>query len=182
MEKARVEMPFLALRAVDVVEWNRLLLDTDNKGTAHWRCTANVLRAAIDQTIAARPLHVVADRCGGRMRYGQVLQDMVPEGTVVVLDETPERSDYRIDGLRQGCTLTFLERGEDHAMPVALASCLAKYLRELLVERLNAWFQSRLPELRATAGYYSDGHRFLAEASALVDAPGFPRERLIRAR
>jgi hypothetical protein len=78
--------------------------------------------------------------------------------------------------------ITFLEKAEDHAFTVALASCLAKYVRELMVERINAWFVERLPSLRGTAGYYKDGVRFLGDVGAVIDAPGFPRHLLVRDR
>ena len=68
------------------------------------------------------------------------------------------------------------------AFPTALASCAAKYFRELMLRPLNRWFAERVPGLRPTAGYYSDGRRFLADVGAIVEARGFPRARLIRSR
>jgi hypothetical protein len=47
---------------------------------------------------------------------------------------------------------------------------------------LNAWFAARLPGLKPTAGYYVDGHRFLADVEEIVDREQLPRERLIRCR
>ena len=79
-------------------------------------------------------------------------------------------------------TLTFAERAEDRAFPTALASCFAKYLRDLMVECLNQWFQQRVPDLKPTAGYYVDGHRFLDDVAAQIDELALPRHRLVRVR
>ena len=79
-------------------------------------------------------------------------------------------------------TVTFAERGEDRAFPTALASCLAKYLRELMVSVLNRWFGDRVPDLKPTAGYYVDGHRFLGDVEDHIRAQQLPRGRLVRVR
>ena len=74
------------------------------------------------------------------------------------------------------------ERAEDRAFPTALASCFAKYLRELMVESLNRWFQSQVPDLKPTSGYYVDGHRFLDDVAEQIEALALPRHRLVRVR
>ena len=78
--------------------------------------------------------------------------------------------------------MTFTERGEDRSFPTALASCFAKYLRELMVHVLNQWFIARVPGLLPTAGYYSDGHRFLQDLEPHLPALQLPRDRLVRVR
>jgi ribonuclease HII len=97
--------------------------------------------------------------------------------------EEPAISTYQLrrdDGAVS--TVTFAERGEDRAFPTALASCVAKYLRERMVGCLNAWFQARVPGLQPTAGYYVDGHRFLADLLPHMQALAVPSERLVRVR
>ncbi len=78
--------------------------------------------------------------------------------------------------------ITFAERGEDRAFPTALASCFAKYLRELMVEVMNRWFCARVPGLLPTAGYWVDGNRFLADLADHLGTLAIPRERLVRVR
>ena len=63
-----------------------------------------------------------------------------------------------------------------------LASCFAKYLRELMVESMNRWFQSQVPDLKPTAGYYVDGRRFLDDVADQIEALALPRHRLVRVR
>ena len=43
---------------------------------------------------------------------------------------------------------------------------ISKYLRELLMHRFNAYWKSLIPEVQPTAGYYSDGVRFLRDIEA----------------
>jgi hypothetical protein len=57
----------------------------------------------------------------------------------------------------------------------------AKYLRELRMARLNAFFAERLPGLAPTAGYVQDGRRFLAEIEPLLASAGVQRDALVRA-
>jgi hypothetical protein len=59
---------------------------------------------------------------------------------------------------------------------------LAKYVRELLMERFNAYWRTLAPELQPTAGYYTDAQRFLAAIAPLLAREDVPRERFVRAR
>ena len=68
------------------------------------------------------------------------------------------------------------------AFEVALASMLAKYLRELFVEALNRWFVARVPHLTRTAGYYTDGLRFLGDLEREGALSSDERIRLVRVR
>jgi hypothetical protein len=45
-------------------------------------------------------------------------------------------------------------------LPTALASMTAKYLRELAMRAFNEFWSARVPNLRPTAGYPMDSHRF----------------------
>ena len=69
--------------------------------------------------------------------------------------------------------IRFLARGET-LLPAALSSMLAKYLRELSMRIWNRYWCARLPGLRPTAGYYTDGRRFLAEIEALANRLRIP--------
>lgn len=168
----------LALRVVDAEEFNALIAATDNKSETHFSAYADVLLRLLE-AVAGRGGHVVADRCGGRFHYKLALQRRLPKTRIAVVDEQPERSEYLLGKDGAETRLTFAEKADDRAFPTALASCLAKYVREAMVHSLNAWFHARLPELAPTAGYYVDGHRFLAEVRRLPDVPW---ERLIRCR
>ena len=86
------------------------------------------------------------------------------------------------DGGEHVVKITFAARGEDRSFPTALASCTAKYLREMMMVSLNNWFAERIPNLKRTAGYYVDGNRFLQDVCSLVDQEDFPVDLLVRSR
>ena len=67
-------------------------------------------------------------------------------------------------------------------MPVALASMLAKYIREAVMQRFNAYWCARMPELRPTAGYYGDARRFLADIQPLIASAEVAPEQFVRSR
>jgi ribonuclease HII len=79
---------------------------------------------------------------------------------VTPLVESAEESTYRIDGLNRPVTLVFAPRADSDALPVALASMLAKYLREVFMRQFNKFWQQHVPDLEPTAGYPNDSRRF----------------------
>lgn len=181
---AQIEIRELAVRAVEVAEFNALIIDTDNKSTTHFQAYAELLFRLLDQ-IPDRS-HVVADRCGGRWHYRQALVRasdgaLGPAG-VAVVKESQDLSIYDLKTAAGRARVSFASRGEERSFPTALASCVAKYVRELFVERLNAWFGARVPDLAPTAGYYVDGKRFLADIEGFATAEQLPMHRLVRCR
>ena len=57
---------------------------------------------------------------------------------------------------------------------------IAKYVRELIMLRLNRVFRGRLPELKPTAGYVQDARRYLKEIEPVIIEMGVDRRTLIR--
>ena len=125
----------------------------------------------------AKELTLVIDRLGGRTHYCELLTKAWPKHKVQILAEGKTLSRYKI-GKR--CELLFAEKGEDRAFPTAAASCIAKYVRELCVDRINAWFTRKLPDLAPTAGYYTDGRRFLKDVASIKGS--YPEGLLVRNR
>jgi ribonuclease HII len=182
LRKADMQLLDIAVRPVDVEEWNAWIADTDNKSRAHFQAYAEVLGRLLRQVPDGHGGHVVADRCGGRMHYAGDLRTLCPHARVETVLEQEGQSQYRLHRPGGAVAVTFAERGEDRAFPTALASCFAKYLRELMVECLNRWFCARVPGLQPTAGYYVDGHRFLDDLQPHLATLAAPRERLVRVR
>jgi len=60
----------------------------------------------------------------------------------------------------------FVVRADDRCLPVSLASMVSKYLRELLIANLNAYFIRCCGDLKPTAGYWQDGTRFIKDVRA----------------
>lgn len=186
LRNAGIALVDITIRPVDVEEWNDLIADTDNKSRAHFRAYSEViarLLGRVPEKFAPGAYgHLVADRCGGRMHYAHDLRQLRPDAVVETIDEQPAVSSYRMQIAAGEVRITFAEKGENRAFPTALASCFAKYLRELMVEAMNQWFCARVPGLVPTAGYYSDGHRFLGDVEPLLRDSALPRARLVRVR
>ena len=84
----------------------------------------------------------------------------------------------KIDGILS--TITFASKTDEHHLPAALASMIAKYTRELYMLRFNHYFRSQISELKPTAGYVQDGRRFLKEIEPLLKKNGIKQELLVR--
>ena len=125
-------------------------------------------------------LELVIDRQGGRTHYRRPLQDFWPEANLKIEDELESASRYRIELGRRTMFITFARQAEQAHLPVALASMTAKYVRELLMLRLNRYFRMELPELKPTAGYVQDGRRFLRDIEPVIERLNLPRAALIR--
>ncbi|HYF14266.1 MAG TPA: hypothetical protein VD971_04245 [Phycisphaerales bacterium] len=133
-------------------------------------------------------LGIVCDRQGGRVCYGDFLGSALPGAAVTVLEESDLRSRYVIegvgaDGAPRRAGVSFLVEGERHHLPVALASMIAKYTRELAMMRFNrAWCglarERANVEIKPTAGYSTDAGRWLRDADAFLTAE--ERRRLVR--
>lgn len=121
-------------------------------------------------------VRVVCDRLGGRTRYAGALARVLPGATVVTIEESDELCRYRVERDGRRMVVLFMPECESAHLPVALASLVAKYVRELAMMRFNRYWCGRFPELKPTAGYVTDARRWLAEA-ALSDAE---REALVR--
>lgn len=125
---------------------------------------------------------VVVDRQGGRRSYQELLESIFCPAEVSTLYENPLKSFYRItEGLRQMHILVQVESEHQH-FPVALASMVAKYLRELLMIRFQSFWSAHAPKVKPTYGYFGDGKRFLKEIQPLIDQLNIDPENLIRCR
>lgn len=105
----------------------------------------------------ARPARIVLDRLGGRTDYAPLLARAWPGAPLALLDPDPRCRRYRIGAI----DLAVRVGAERHAPLVALASCIAKYLRELHLLLLNRWWCARHRWLAPTAGYGRDARRWL---------------------
>jgi ribonuclease HII len=171
------------VRVVPEGELNASYDETSNKALSVWQKTLEALSLCWRNHGAERPL-IVIDRQGGRMRYGPLLAQGLQDAEVELVFERGDRSEYRLAerGGARAAHVVIVERAEDQAFPVALASCLAKYARELAMGAFNAYFVELQPGLRPTAGYRNDGWRWLREAQPALERAALPRQLLVRER
>jgi ribonuclease HII len=153
---------FCAMRAAitPTPRFNALVEKWDSKGTVLADGLISLLAAVNQACPDDAPLHFVVDKHGGRNFYAAMIQTAFPTGWVTPLVESAEESTYRIDGLTRPVTLVFAPRADSDALPVALASMLAKYLREVFMRQFNKFWQQHVPDLEPTAGYPNDSRRF----------------------
>jgi hypothetical protein len=171
----------MGVRRVEPAELNREFDRCGNKSLAVWQYTVALLHQAIAaaQRSGAAELRVVVDRQGGRARYGPLLARACPRFRVHLVEEGDGVSRYRLAG-EPDVYVAFEERAETRHFATALASCLAKYAREVSMEAFNAWFAARCPGLAPTAGYTTDGRRWLADAESVVAS--LERDLVVRRR
>lgn len=132
-------------------------------------------------------LGIACDRQGGRAMYREFLESCLPGATVTVVEESDTRSRYLVEeesasGHRRA-GVSFLVEGEQGHLPIALASMIAKLVRELAMARFNrAWGEEARKrvgiELKPTAGYATDGGRWLHDARDVLTKA--EREALVR--
>jgi hypothetical protein len=190
---ARAGVQVLRLRA-DVTwepRFNEVVRTAGNKGEATAGALGRLFRE-VWESWSRRPdgattgsggdaepwrLGVVCDRLGGRTSYAALLEGVLPGAKVTVIEESDVRSRYvvereGVDGVGRAA-VTFLTEGERSHLPVALASMIAKYTRELAMARFNAYWSVRVRddravELRPTAGYAQDARRWLHDVGGTM--------------
>ena len=192
LQKKEVEVLDLGVRICPSAILNESYQETENKGQTTWLMAAEVIKHLWREHAATttRGLELVVDRLGGRAHYGALLSKALPRGTVKVIAEGDTSSSYGVtetatpasDRAARRMLITFVEKGERKSIACALASCLAKYARELVMEGFNAYFESLQPGLKPTAGYRLDGWRWLTDAEAALERSGLPREIIVRDR
>lgn len=181
METSGISLQALGVTPVFEGELNRALDRLGNKSRAEFESITRVIGHFWKQF---GQLAVLCDRQGGRERYGRALAREFPEAEVRVIFESPKISSYElhVPGVDGDPRLfaAFIEKGEQDHLPVALASMAAKYLREISMHQFNAWFGRHDPSLKPTAGYYTDGRRWLDDTAGLRAAIGIDDARLVR--
>ena len=183
MARTSTRLVHLGARVVLERQFNRMLADTRNKGSTLFSVSAMHLDHLL-RHFAHKGLVIFCDRQGGREHYGALLRQMFEDWSLEVTSELEGRAEYwlyREDG-RVRVRLIFCEKAEGLCMSVAVASMLSKYLRELLMHRFNAYWRQHLPDLAPTAGYYTDGERFLRDIAKKRSELGIADEQLVRCR
>ncbi|GJM19428.1 MAG: hypothetical protein DHS20C14_16410 [Phycisphaeraceae bacterium] len=169
LARAGVEVLDLRCRAMGVEEFNGLIERAGSKAATTEAGLSEHLAHIRDRWSADSDIRIVCDRQSGRLDYTDLVRNAWGAG-VEELERSARVSRYRI-GERVG--IQFVPEAEDAHMPVALASMLAKLVRELAMMRFNRYWAQRLPELKPTAGYVQDARRWLEDAAGVVS----PEER-----
>ena len=151
----------------------------DSKGRALSEISMQLLRhvwseAAGDEHDVAL---ILADKHGGRNRYHEFLPIVFGERFIRCHAESLDESRYRVGNAE----IRFETRSERY-LPVALASMVSKYVRELAMVLFNRFWTERQPDLKPTAGYPGDSRRFKKEIARLQKKLGIAEDTLWRER
>ena len=171
----------LSAQVVAEDHFNRRVRQTRNKAAVLIEQVLRLIQNAGERT-GGQDLIVRVDRLGGRSNYRALLSAAFPERHLHVIDASEQCSRYRLASSQNDWYIEFAVDADKKHLPVALASMLAKYLREALMTRFNAYWRARAPELKPTAGYYTDARRFLADLDAAGLSEDTPLERYVRER
>lgn len=170
MNDAGIRLVHLCVRTITEDRFNQIVRQTGSKAETTASALADLLPLAAMLDSGA-PVRIICDRQSGRIDYEDIIAKAFPgEGASMDL-RTQQASRYL---LRDGrVAVNFETQAEDRHLPTALASMAAKFVRELLMARMNRYFRARMPELKPTAGYVQDARRWLRDAEGIIQ----PEER-----
>lgn len=185
MRERGIELRRFVAEVITEPEFNARVAQTRNKAAALVeRILRIVLRAAQVEPDDPGPVVIRVDRLGGRTDYRHLLQLAFPDRDLTELARSDAHSRYRLTaaGDAREWFVEFAAEADCDHLPVALASMLAKYIRECTMAAFNAFWRRFAPDLKPTAGYYVDAQRFLREIEPHLEEAGVARSAFVRAR
>lgn len=188
---AGVEFLGCRSRPVEVIEFNEAVAREENKANVAFSAVGGLIRS-LWRAFADEAVEVVVDHQGGRSRYAPLVFGAVRPRSIIVEKQERDLSAYRLlrsgEGGEDGASgagafrVVFAIESESRSLPVALASMLSKYLRELHMHIFNAFWREVRTDLRPTAGYATDAARFLDDIAPLRRRLAIDDAFLIRCR
>jgi len=161
--------------------FNRLVNATRNKAVVSMGLAFRIIER-IASTFQRQPMRACVDRQGGRTHYASALTTSFDCRNLHIVAESDTLSAYRFDGSTGRRRIEFITEGETHELPIALASIVSKYIRELFMLAFNRYWTSKVEGLKPTAGYYQDAQRFLRDIEPAASAERIDRGILVRSR
>ncbi len=165
----------------DVGHYNEMVEKVQNKASVLFTGVCRHIEWAF-RHFGEQNLQIVVDRQGGRSRYLSVLSRMFPGTEGRILKETETDCSYELTEGSRKMRIHFVVKADDKFLPVSLASIISKYIRELMMERINNYFMNLNSGICCTAGYWTDGTRFLQDIEKLLPELNINRNLLVRTR
>ncbi len=175
-----VRLVELRSRVVFEEEFNGRVGQYGSKGETLSQITL-ALVCDVCRPLPAGPIRVVCDKHGGRSHYQHLLAQHFPQWLIEVYGEGRQQSVYRFGPRERRMEIRFHAKAEAF-LPTALASMASKYLRELAMEALNAYWCAQVSGLNRTAGYPADSRRFKNDIAAAQARLGIEDRVLWRSR
>jgi ribonuclease HII len=179
--KAGIKLYKLSSRCLDVSYYNDFIDKVHNKSIVLFHTVTVLIEQIITQTSDER-VYIMIDRHGGRVRYREHLQRSFPDMRLKIIEENNTTSSYILTGRGKNIQVRFAVKADDNLLPVALASIVSKYIRELLMECINQYFLDQAGQLKPTAGYWTDGLRFINDIKQALPFLPVNDNQLIRCR
>ena len=175
----------IADAAFDLVfprRFNRLLSKLDNKACVQRSALLPILTRLLSEPNSPPTIRVVVDRLGGRKFYRLLVEEIAGDAFVMTSIESESVSRYVFEFNGREVEITFAVGADAFSLPTALASIVAKYLRECSMAGFNAFWSRRVPGIRPTAGYPGDAQRFRKEVGPRLKELNLKRTEFWRAR
>jgi ribonuclease HII len=176
-----VKLVHLRSCCLDVAYYNDMVDSVRNKSQVLFITTTRLIQNLLDE-FPPDDIHVLIDRQGGRTHYREHLLRSFGGMDLTIVQEDEECSIYELRTTSRMLRLTFEVKGDDRYLPVSLASMVSKYVRELLMECMNDYFAGLDASLRPTAGYWTDGQRFLEDLRSRLPGLKIDDRQLVRCR
>ncbi len=181
MGKNNIALQGLQTHCLDVAHYNKLVTNTNNKAAVLFSSTCSLIKSIWDNSHDPN-IQIIIDRQGGRTHYRKHLLRMFGYLELAVLKESNDNSSYELTGRNKKMRLHFVTKADKKYMPVSLSSMLSKYIREILIHKINAYFLKHHQALKPTAGYWKDGLRFISDLKEHIPHVKYDENRLIRCR
>ena len=167
-------------RCLDVGFYNSRVDVVKNKSRVLFTELCSLIAEIQQKNVGNQPLQIIVDRQGGRINYQPELLRMFPGFSLTVIRQDEKMSSYEMICGPKTMRIHFCIKADVKYLPVSLASMVSKYLREVMMECLNAHFCALCPDLKPTAGYWQDGQRFVQDLKNLIPDYAFETKNLIR--
>lgn len=182
-ELKRASVDFLSIKSIclDVGYYNKMVNLVQNKATVLFTSICTLIQQYFDE-FGSENLQIIVDRQGGRADYRGPLLSMFNGAELKVLRQDENLSSYHLSLGDKQMKIHFAVKADSKYLPVCLASMASKYIRELLIEQMNKYFIAHCAELVPTAGYWTDGTRFIEDLAKFCPNIKYDSELLIRCR
>jgi ribonuclease HIII len=160
-------------------KFNYLVGSIRNKSEILFSQTVRLIHYAIRNT-TENTLHINIDKQGARNSYTRHLLRYFSNADISVLEESDKCSGYEMKWSGKIAKIRFIEKGELAELPIAWASIVSKYQRELFMKQFNSFWTAHLPGIHPTAGYWQDGQRFVSEIAPVLSRLNVSRDDLVR--
>lgn len=169
--------------AQTVESFNHTCRHSASKGAVTARAWKLLVGSFLDSVEAGDTVDILTDKQGGRNQYSGMVVDALDGGIEIVTErEAPLESVYRISGNPIEILFRFMPRAETESPAVAIASMIAKHLRDELMKIFNQWWGNIIQNLKPTAGYPGDALRFVDIIRPVAKQMGIPMNLIVRER